>query len=81
MQEAEIKNVQPPFCKANVSGSFSADTKYRLFLDRMIAEISSLVQEVFEPNGDPEAQWKFFMEQLSHYKREQLLMWLETDDV
>ncbi len=64
----------------SVSSSFSDNHKYRIHLDNMKFEICELVKDCFDPIADPEMQWKFFREQLTHYKREQILKWLKTDD-
>lgn len=65
---------------ANIRSSFSDNHKYRIHLDNMKFEICELVKDCFNPVSDPEMQWKFFREQLIHYKREQILKWLKTDD-
>jgi hypothetical protein len=59
---------------------YSEETKYRLHIDNMKSEIKHLVDDCFSHKGDPEVEWKFFREQLSHYKREQKLIWLNLDD-
>ena len=69
-----------PSCLGAVSSGFSNNLKYRMHLDNMKFEICELVNDCFDAKCDPEVQWKFFREQLTHYKREQILKWLETDD-
>lgn len=54
--------------------------KYHLFLDMMRNEIVELVEDVFVGEDDPEYQWKFFRSQLTHWKREQTLKWMDIDD-
>lgn len=65
---------------ADVSVSLSVNVRYKIFIDKMISEIKDLAEMTFNSEQDPEVQWKFFREQLTHYKRSQILKWLDTDD-
>lgn len=58
---------------------FSPNTRYAIQVDKMKGGIIDLVEDCFNKETDPEMQWKFFREQLTHYKREQILAYLETD--
>lgn len=59
--------------------NFSANTIYAIQVDKMKNSIMELVEDCFNRDTDPEVQWKYFREQLTHYKREQILAYLETD--
>lgn len=59
--------------------NISANTGYKIQVDIMKSQIVELVDYCFNDKHDPEVQWKYFREQLAHYKRTQILSWLETD--
>lgn len=64
------------------SVSFNNETKHRIFIDKMIYEISELANDIFHPEKDPEVLWKIFREQLRYLKVEHLESYnkyLETD--
>jgi len=70
MNKEENKNT---FCE------LSANTRYAIQVDKMKNSIMELVDDCFNRDTDPEVQWKYFRSQLTHYKREQILAYLETD--
>ena len=59
------------------------ETKYRLFIDNLIAEISEAATSCFGHETDPEVSWKTFRNTLRTFKKEHISEYekfLETDD-
>lgn len=77
--EKELNTNKKAENQACVSGSLSANTRYAIQVDKMKHSIIELVDDCFNRDTDPEVQWMYFREQLTHYKREQILAYLETD--
>lgn len=55
------------------------NTEYILHISHMKNDLKGLVDDAFSHSIDHEISWKVFREQLTHYKREQTLKWLELD--
>ena len=59
----------------------SANLRYKIGLDQLKQDISEVAEWCFADfTQDPDIQWKVFREQMTHIKRKQMLLWLETDD-
>jgi hypothetical protein len=77
----------PALDKGGVSGPASLNLSdeywHRVFVDKMIFEISELANDIFHPEKDPEVLWKEFRSQLSQWKRQHIISYekyLESDD-
>ena len=61
----------------------SEETRYRLFIDRMINDISVLAEDIFDADHDPEVIWSVFRRELQKLKKEHSQrygLYMESED-